>query len=122
MSKKKKEDKSARNAKIRKILAVICYVICLTAYGASGYVSWLSFNGDISYKLGFLIFLPVWIVTYWFSTFFVQLLARNRPDGKTKWLMKKTPRKILNGISNVLSVLLLGFWVYVYISQYMIGK
>lgn len=116
------KEKSEKNIKIRRVLAVICYVICLCAYGAAGYVSWISFNKQISYKLGFLIFLPVWIVTYWFSTFFVQLLAKKLPDGKTKWLMSKTTRKILNGISNVLSVVLLGFWVYVYVSQYFIGK
>lgn len=101
---------------VRKVLAIICYTISLAAYGAAGYVSYISWQGEISYQLGFLIFLPVWIVTYWFSTFFLQLIEK-KSGGKTVWLISKKARKLLNAFSNVLSFILLGFWIYVYITE-----
>ncbi len=106
--------------KVRKVLAIICYTVCLAAYAAAGYVSYISYCGEISYKLGFLIFLPIWIVTYWFSTFFSQLIEKKGIDGST-WLIKKAPRKVLSIISNLLSFALLAFWGYVYVMEYLLS-
>lgn len=104
----------------RRILAIICYTVSMAAYAAAAYVSYISWTGEISFKLGFLIFLPIWIITYWFSTFFVQLIEKKK-DGKTVWLIPKASRKILSGISSVISILLLGFWVYVYVTEYILS-
>lgn len=105
--------------KVRKALAIICYTVCLAAYGAAGYVSYIAWNKTISYYLGFLIFLPVWIVTYWFSTFFVQLSEKKLSNGKTQWIIGRKAVKILNWITCLCSIILLCFWAYVYISQYL---
>ncbi|MDO4944925.1 MAG: hypothetical protein Q4E74_06970 [Ruminococcus sp.] len=105
---------------VRKVLAIICYTVSLAAYGAAGYVSYLAWKGDISYRLGFLIFLPVWIITYWFSTFFSQLIEKRSGD-KRIWLLPKKVRKLLNAFSNVLSFVLLGFWVYVYVTEFILS-
>lgn len=102
--------------KARKILAVICYTVCLTAYGAAGYVSWLAYTQEISYKLGFLIFLPVWIISFWFSTFFSQLTEK-RSGKKAVSIIPVNVRRVLNGISNFLSFALLAYWIYVYAVQ-----
>ena len=54
--------KDRKAMKTRRILAIICYTIGFCAYGAAGYVCWLSWNGTISDKQGFLTFLPIWIL------------------------------------------------------------
>ena len=72
----------------------------------------------LSDKQGFLTFLPIWIVSYWFNTFFSQLVCRVKKDGSRQWAIKKRARHILSDISTVLSVVLLCFWIYVYVSQY----
>ena len=102
----------------RRILAIICYTVGFCAYGAAGYVSWLAWNGTISDKQGILTFLPIWIVSYWFNTFFSQLICRVNKDGTKVWAMSKRARHLLGDISTVLSVVLLCFWIYVYIVQY----
>ena len=91
--------KDRKAMKTRRILAIICYTIGFCAYGAAGYVCWLSWNGTISNKQGFLTFLPIWIVS-------------------RQWAIKKRARHVLSDISTVLSVVLLCFWIYVYVSQY----
>ena len=67
---------------------------------------------------GFLTFLPIWIVSYWFNTFFSQLVCRVKKDYPGNGLSKKRARHVLSDISTVLSVVLLCFWIYVYVSQY----
>ena len=98
--------KDRKAMKTRRILAIICYTIGFCAYGAAGYVCW------------FLTFLPIWIVSYWFNTFFSQLVCRVKKDGSRQWAIKKRARHVLSDISTVLSVVLLCFWIYVYVSQY----
>ena len=110
--------KDRKAMKTRRILAISCYTIGFCAYGAAGYVCWLSWNGTISDKQGFLTFLPIWIVSYWFNTFFSQLVCRVKKDGSRQWAIKKRARHVLSDISTVLSVVLLCFWIYVYVSQY----
>ncbi len=66
---------------------------------------------------GFLTFLPIWIVSYWFNTFFSQLVCRVKKTAQAMGYQKKA-RHVLSDISTVLSVVLLCFWIYVYVSQY----
>ncbi|WP_295210245.1 hypothetical protein [Ruminococcus sp.] len=110
--------KEGNAMKTRRILAIICYTVGFCAYAAAGYVSWISWEGTISYKQGFLTFLPIWIVSYWFNTFFSQLICRRKKDGTKQWAVGKGARKVLGDISTVLSVVLLCFWIYVYLTQY----
>lgn len=81
--------KDRKAMKTRRILAIICYTIGFCAYGAAGYVCWLSWNGTISDKQGFLTFLPIWIVSYWFNTFFSQLVCRVKKTAPGNGLSKK---------------------------------
>lgn len=100
----------------RRILAVLCYLILLAADAVSVYAIYLSISGGITYYLGMLIFVPFFIVSYWFSTFFMQLT-----EGKVcgKKIMPKWLRLSLNLLSTIISVALVGFWGYIYILQQM---
>lgn len=98
----------------RKFLAILCYFLCIVAFGVCGYVSYLSYTNVISFKLGFLIFLPVLITTYWFSTFFSQLICKKGSDGKYHRLIGRIPYRIMNTIVNIITILLIGYWAYAY--------
>ncbi|MBR1739098.1 MAG: hypothetical protein IJ737_02305 [Ruminococcus sp.] len=99
--------------KARRVLAIICYTLCMTAYGFCGYFSYLSWKEKISYRYGFLLFLPVWIVSYWFSTFFSQLCDK-KEDGKTVHVIPPLLFRILNTLSWMIGIALVGFWIYIY--------
>ncbi len=99
---------------IRRCLAVICYTCMLAADAYIGYIIYRSYYGGITYHLGQLIFVPVFIVSYWFSTFFAQLTG-GRQGGRRispKWL-----NNLLNGLSTLISVAFLAFWGYIYYNQ-----
>ena len=99
---------------IRRCLAVVCYTCMLAADAYIGYIIYYSIYGGITYHLGQLIFVPVFIVSYWFSTFFAQLTS-GRQGGKRispKWL-----NSLLNGLSTLISVAFLAFWGYIYYNQ-----
>ena len=53
---------------MRKVLGAFCYLAVLAADGAAAYYSYLAYTQKISYQQGFLTFMPIFIVTYWFST------------------------------------------------------
>ena len=101
---------------IRRCLAAICYTCMLAADAYIGYIIYISYFGGITYYLGQLIFVPVFIVSYWFSTFFSQLTF-GKQGGKRiipKWL-----GTVLNGLSTLISVAFLAFWGYIYYNQMM---
>ena len=104
--------------RVRKILAIICYTVCLLAYGVCGYISYLSWETKITHRFGFLLFLPVWIIAFWFSTFFTQLVTVRTKDGSNKVLIGKKVRNILNDITSLISVVLLVVWAYMVYQQY----
>lgn len=104
--------------KVRKTLAIICYTICILAYAACGYISYLSWKIKISHQFGFLLFIPVWIIAFWFSTFFSQLVTMKTKDGKTTVLCGKKVKNILNDITSFLSLILLICWAYLMYRQY----
>lgn len=107
--------------KLRKVLFVIFYILCLAALGGCGYVSYLSYSGGIPVRLGFLIFMPAWIIAYWFATFFY-MAAAPKINGKRIYAVSKRLLTILNGIQNFFSLTLLGYWIYVYVKQYIMYK
>ncbi len=98
----------------RRILAIVCYTACMAAYGVCGFLSYQAMTSKISYVYGFLLFLPIWISSYWFSTFFSQLIYVKKGE-KTVCLLDKTAASILSGISSFISVVLLVLWGYIYI-------
>lgn len=100
---------------MRRFLGIACYVIVLALNGAAVYVSYISYTQKISYQLGFLLFMPIFIATYWFSTFFSQLTSGTDKNGKP--YMNKLLRRILSDISTVLSIALLGYWAYMFATR-----
>jgi hypothetical protein len=101
---------------IRRCLAVICYAAMLAADGCIAYIIYLSYYGGMTYYLGQAIFVPVFIVSYWFSTFFSQLTF-GRQGGRRiipKWL-----GAVLNGLATLVSAAFLAFWGYIYYNQLM---
>lgn len=98
----------------RKTFAMICYFISIAACIGAGVVSYMAYRHSITYTLGFLIFVPIWIGAYWFLGFF-NALAREKSGKKTRFVVKKSLTKGLSAVANILSVLLLCFWVYAYI-------
>ena len=102
--------------KFRRTLGILCYLISIAANTVSGYVIYLAVSGKITYYLGMLIFVPVFILSYWFATFFMQL-TEGRHRGKR--IMPKWLRGFLNGISTLLSLALVVFWGYICITQQM---
>lgn len=99
---------------LRRILAAICYIAMLAADAALLYVIYVSINGGITYYLGMLIFIPVFIFTWWMSAFFSQLTYGRENEKK---IMPKTLRFVMNLLSSVISIALIAFWGYIYVMQ-----
>lgn len=99
---------------LRRTLAAVCYMLMLAADSAAVYVIYLSVTGGMTYHLGMLIFIPLFIFTYWMSTFFSQLTCGKI---KKKRIMPKWARSLLNGLGNIISLALLAFWGYIYVTQ-----
>lgn len=102
--------------KKRKVLSVIFYIFCIISLVAGIAVSVMSFKGVVTVRLGFLLFMPLWIISYWFSTFFY-LTVRKKTQQGVSYAIERKKVKILNKISNALSFLLLVYWIFVYIRQ-----
>ena len=104
--------------KARKTLALICYTVCIAASIAAGVVSFMAYRQTITYTYGFLLFVPIWIGSFWFLSFF-NALSREKKGKKIKFVVKKSLTKGLSTTANILSVLLLCFWIYAYIFKIM---
>ncbi|MBE6873537.1 MAG: hypothetical protein E7493_06485 [Ruminococcus albus] len=102
----------------RKTLAIICYTVSAAACLAAGAVSLMAMREKISCAYGFWLFVPIWIGAFWFLTFF-NALSREKRGKKVKYIVKKSVTKMLSALVNVLSILLLCFWVYLYIFKVM---
>ncbi|MGN0623848.1 MAG: hypothetical protein ACI4JA_07865 [Oscillospiraceae bacterium] len=100
---------------LRKISAVLCWAAALGTYGAAAYYSYMAYIQRISYQQGILTFMPLFIVSYWFGTFFSQLAAPKDKNSSTR--LNKRLRNALNGVLSLAGVALLGFWVYMFISR-----
>ena len=102
----------------RRLFGIICYAIAIICYLVCGYITYLTYSTVISEMEGFLIFILVWIGSYWFSTFFSQLICVKSKDGKKNWLIKKGARRLMGDILAVLSAALICFWAFIYVSRY----
>ena len=95
---------------------MICYTCMLAADAYIAYTIYRSYSGGITYYLGQLIFVPVFIFSYWMSTFFAQLTSGTEGGKRIapKWL-----NSIMNGLSTLISAAFLLFWGYIYYNQMM---
>ncbi|MBR6046320.1 MAG: hypothetical protein IKP47_11870 [Ruminococcus sp.] len=98
---------------MRRILGYICYAAMLGAYGAAGIFTYRAMSQKISYEQGLLTFVPLFIGAYWFSTFFGQLMIPQKGEP----LMPRRAYKILNILSTVLGLALIGVWTYFVIDK-----
>ena len=98
---------------MRKALAIICYILMLAADAAAGYFTYRAFVQKISYDQGLLTFVPLFILSYWFSTFFSQLI---HPRG-AELAIGKGLYNFLYWLSTLLSLALLGAWIYLFIDR-----
>ncbi|MBR6102113.1 MAG: hypothetical protein IKP95_06785 [Ruminococcus sp.] len=94
-------------------MGFICYAIMLGLCGTAGWFTYRSIHQDISYEQGLLTFVPLFIASYWFSTFFSQLVAPR----KEELLINKRLYNVLYWISTVISLALIGAWGYLVISK-----
>ncbi len=101
----------------RKRLAGIFFTLAMLSHCASFTLLYLAVTQRISYYLGVMIFLPVWIVGYWFGTFFSQVLDMKLPDGTKKTIISKKTKKILNSIVFYMGILLVAVWAYFYVTH-----
>ena len=98
---------------MRKALGAICYIVMLAADAAAAYVTYRTYNMMTPYDVALMIFTPLFIVSYWFSTFFSQLI---HPKG-SKPIINKNLYSFLYWLSTLISLALLGAWVYLFVDR-----
>ncbi len=106
-----------RTLRKRKRLAAVFFTLAMLSHCVSALLIYLATTQKISYYLGIMIFLPVWIAGYWFGTFFSQVLTLKLPDGTKKCIISKRTKKILNNIVFYMGILLVAVWTYLYITH-----
>lgn len=97
---------------MRRALAFICYGLMLTADGFAAYFTYRAYTQSLSYQYAILYFVPTFIAAYWFATFFSQLILPK--EGK---LISHRLYKVLSWISTILTLALIGAWIYLFISR-----
>ena len=102
---------------MKKFLAFLCYLADLASMAAAGWFSYSVFKGEMAFELGIMIFIPLMIMSYWFSTFFYQLTSPKCTDGKRHSSLNKWLGRVLSWVSNVITFGLLVFWVYLLLFQ-----
>ena len=101
----------------RKRMAVVFFTMAMLSHCVSFFLVYLAMTQRITYYLGVMIFIPVWIVGYWFGTFFSQVLDMKLPDGTKKTIISKKTKKILNSIVFYMGILLVAVWAYFYVTH-----
>jgi hypothetical protein len=61
-----------------------------------------------------MLFLPLWIISYWFSTFFTQLSNKEAGEEGITWYIPRKASRVMVMITNVISILMLAFWAVIY--------
>ena len=106
-----------RTLRNRKRLAGVCFTMAMISHCVSCFLIYLAMSQKISYYEGVLIFIPVWIVGYWFGTFFSRVLDIKLPDGTKKCIISEKTRRNLNNVVFFLGILLVAVWAYFYITH-----
>lgn len=106
--------------KIRKTFSIIFYALNIVSCVAAGYATWLAMSKAVSVKFGFLTFIILWILSYWFSTFSTQLLSIKKSDGKMTYLISEKTFRSLGRITSLLNMILLLSWIIIYVKLYVI--
>ncbi|MBR4621970.1 MAG: hypothetical protein IKO44_00385 [Ruminococcus sp.] len=97
---------------MRKVLGFICYGLCLAAEGGAAYLTYLTYIQRISYEYGMMSFIPVFILSYWFATFFSQLMST-----KEGLLIGKRLYTALSWSQTLIAIGLLASWAYLIYSR-----
>ncbi|MGN0602210.1 MAG: hypothetical protein ACI4I7_05815, partial [Oscillospiraceae bacterium] len=100
---------------MRKVLAYVCCAAEYASMAVAAVFSYKAYMGDIPFELGLMIFIPVMIMSYWFSTFFYQLSSVKCIDGKSICIINKRLKKILSAVSTIVTFVLMAFWVYIFL-------
>lgn len=104
--------------KKRRVLTLLCYIGEIFADALAAFVIYLTATGTVSFKQGFLMFLPIFIITYWFGTFSSQLVKIKHDDGTFEWTTGEKGRRVFNAVSGIISFLLIAYWAFVYLTSY----
>lgn len=93
--------------KLKITFSAVFYLIYLSTVACNVYIIKSCIEGDMSYYYGSLIFLPIFIVSFWMNMIFekIAISSNNVPDIISCILLK---------ISDTISLLLLVFWIIVY--------
>lgn len=102
---------------MRKFFAYLCYAAEFASMSVAGIFSYTVYKGETSFDLGMLIFIPLMIMSYWFSTFGYQLANLKCTDGSKHCILNKRVNKILSSLSTIITFGLMIFWVYLYLWQ-----
>lgn len=100
---------------MRKFLIAFCYTAELILISISGYWTYKSFYGQISYKQGLLTTILLMIASYWFSTFFEQLNSVKTGNGSVQNILKPKALKILSFAARALTLAIIFLWAYILI-------
>ena len=101
----------------RKVFAYLCYALEFTAMAVAGIYTYNAYKGEVSFDLGLMVFIPLMIMSYWFSTFNYQLANPRFDDGERHCILNKTVDKILSTLSTVITFALMLTWCYLYLWQ-----
>lgn len=93
--------------KLKITFSAVFYLIYLSTVACNVYIIKSCIDGDKSYYYGSLIFLPIFIVSFWMNMIFEKIATSSN----------SVPNKIgciLLKISNAISLSLLVFWIIIY--------
>ena len=100
---------------MRKAMA---YIFCGLEYASMAVASVFTYRvykSIMSFDLGVMIFIPLMIMSYWFSTFFYQLSNPKEKGGERHCIINKKVSRVLSTISSIVTFGLLAIWVYNYL-------
>lgn len=102
---------------IRKIFAYLCCALEFVAMAVAGIFTYKAYKGEISFDLGLMLFIPVMIVSYWFSTFGYLLSWQKDKIGERCFITNKVVDRILSVMSTIITLVLVLVWLYIYLWQ-----
>ena len=102
---------------MRKFLAFLFSAAEFASMAVAGYYSYSAYKGEMSFELGVLLFIPLMIMSYWFSTFYYHLSHPRHADGSRSCILNKRVCKILSTASSVVTFALMFFWIYMFLWQ-----
>ena len=100
---------------MRKVLAYICCGLEYVSMAVASVFTYKVYKSEMSFDLGVMIFIPLMIMSYWFSTFFHQLSNVKGKNGEECCIINKKSSRVLSSLSTFVTFALLVIWVYNYL-------